>query len=645
MSDLQIIQATLARAARRRRIERGLRGLFVGALVGGAICLITVGIFKLWEIPRASFVWAGAAAAASVLIGFIVGFWPKPSLAETARWVDVKQNLKERLSTALEFSDERETSRWEQLVLTDAASHIQEVDPRKLVPFSFTKAARWAVAILVFAVALGFVPAYRSKASIQKQTDAKVIKEAGKQVAELTKRELTQRPPALESTQKSLEAVSELGERLEKMSLTRSEALKDLANATEKLKDELKQIAKDPALKKMEQAARSPSGRNNDSAAGLQKQMEAMQKQLASQAQNPEALEKLQKDVEKLQESAKSLANKSGENADAEKQKLSAALSALSQEAAQAGVQLPQLDEAIAALASNNTDRFMKDIEAALNDIEKLRDMKKKLEAMQAQAQKMGKDLAEQLKNGQPEAAADTLEKLAKQLQAANLSPEQMQKILEEVSKALPEAAEYGKVSELLKQAAQQMKSGDKPNASQSLADAAKELKDLMQQMNDASAMMAALENLDQASMCIGQGKGWGQCKKPGKGKGGEPGEGVGTWGEEGGEWVENFGEGTPYMDRSAFDKRDQEGREQSDRAQNDLTGKLQPTKVKGQFSPGGPMPSITLKGVSIKGTSKVAYEEAAAAAQSDAQSALSQEKVPRAYQGAVKDYFDDLKK
>ena len=53
----------------------------------------------------------------------------------------------------------------------------------------------------------------------------------------------------------------------------------------------------------------------------------------------------------------------------------------------------------------------------------------------------------------------------------------------------------------------------------------------------------------------------------------------------------------------------------------------------------------ITLKGVSIKGTSTVAYEEAATAAQADAQSALSQEKVPRAYQGAVKDYFDDLKK
>lgn len=648
MSELQIIQETLARAARRRRVERGLRGLFVGTFIGSLLCLITVGIYKVRDIPQLAFTWAIASAAASALAGFLIGFWHKPSLAETARWVDMKQNLKERLSTAIEFSGERETSRWEQLVLADAASHVKEVDPRKLVPFSFTKAARWAVLVLVLAVGLGFVPEYRSKASIQKQTDAKVIKEAGKQVAELTKRELVQRPPALDQTKKSLEAVSELGERLEKMSLTRSDALKDLANMTDKLKDELKDFAKDPALKKMEQAARSPSGRNAETAAGLQKQMDAMQKQLASQASNPEALEKLQKDVEKVQEAAKALASKSGENADAEKQKLSAALSALSQEAAQAGVQLPQLDEAIAALAANNTDRFMKDIEAALNDLDKLRDMKQKLEAMQAQAEKLGKDLAEQLKNGQAEAAADTLEKLAKQLQAASLTPEQLKKILDEVAKALPSAAEYGKVSDLLKQAAQQMKSGDKPNASQSLADAAKELKDLMQQMNDASAMMAALDNLDKASMCIGQGQGWGQCKgtKPGYNPfGKEPGNGVGTWGEEGGEWVENYGEGTPYVDRSALNDRDQFGKSPSDRAQNDLTDKLQPTKVKGQFSPGGPMPSITLKGVSIKGTSKVAYEEAAAAAQSDAQSALSQEKVPRAYQGAVKDYFDDLKK
>lgn len=645
MSEFQIIHEALERASQRRRVARGLRGLCTGLLVGSLLWLLILGLLKITPLPSQILFWSGLIALICPLSGFGLGFWRKHSLTETARWVDVKQNLRERMSTALEVAENQPPGTWRDLVLHDAASHAQEIEPKKLVPFSLTKAARWAAVVLVFAAGLGFVPEYRSKAYVQKKEDEKVIKEAGKQVAELTKRELTQRPPALEQTKKSLEAVSELGERLEKMSLTRSEALKDLASASEKLKDELKQISKDPALKKMEQAARSPSGRNAETAAGLQKQMDAMQKQLESKAKNPEALDQLQKEMEKVQEAAKALASKSGQEAADAQQKLSAALSSMSQQASQAGVDLPQIDEAIAALASANTDRFMKEIEAALKDLDKLRDMKQKLDAMQAQAEKLGKDLAEQLKNGQAEAAADTLEKLAEKLKAANLSPEDLNKVLDEVSKALPESKEYGKVSDLLKQAAQQMKNGDKPNASQSLADAAKELKDLMQQMNDAASMMAALENLEQASMCVGQGKGWGQCKKPGKGNGGKPGSGVGTWGDEDGEWEENHGDGTPYVDRSALNNRDQAGRGNTDRDPSDLTDRLSPTKVKGQISPGGQMPSITLKGLSIKGTSKVAYEEAAATAQSDAQAALSQDKVPRAYQGAVKDYFDDFKK
>jgi hypothetical protein len=55
-------------------------------------------------------------------------------------------------------------------------------------------------------------------------------------------------------------------------------------------------------------------------------------------------------------------------------------------------------------------------------------------------------------------------------------------------------------------------------------------------------------------------------------------------------------------------------------------------------------MPSIRLKGVSIKGTSQIQFQEAAAAAQEDAASAVNQDKVPRSYQGSVKHYFDDLK-
>jgi hypothetical protein len=374
----------------------------------------------------------------------------------------------------------------------------------------------------------------------------------------------------------------------------------------------------------------------------LQKQIDSLQKQMGTPTGNPDALDKFQKQLAQLQQAARGLADKNSAG-DAERQKLSQALSELSKQMQAMGLQLPQLDDAINALAANQTDLFLKDLQEATTDLEKMKEMAKSLQQMQQQMEKLGKDLAEQLKNGQPEIAQQTLQKMITQLNSANLTPEQLKKILEDVSKAVDPAGNYGKVAEHLKEATGKMKGDDKSGAAQSLAAAAKELEDLMQQLGDAQELAATLDALNQASMCIGSGKCWGMCKGPPKaGHGGKPGRGVGTWAEENAEWD---GESTAGWDNSGLERPDMAGRGQTDRGDGQLSDALKPTKVKGQFAQGGPMPSITLKGVSIKGQSKVDYEEAAAAAQSDAQSALSQEKVPRAYQGAVKDYFDDLKK
>jgi hypothetical protein len=577
-------------------------------------------------------------------IGMLIGGWRRPQLQEVARWVDVRQHLKERMSTALEVASGTETGKWRDLVVNDAAQHAKEIDPRKLVPFHLPRASRWALVVLALGAGLGFVPEYRSKSYQQKKAEQQNIKETGRQLAELTKRNLEHRPPTLETTQKSMESVKELGDQMTKMALTRSDALKDLANVAEKLKDELKEMAKDPGLKKMEQAARSSTGNDAQTAEGLQKQIDSLQKQLGTPTGNPDAMDKLQKDLEKLQQAAKGMAEQNSPANDAERQKLSESLSALSKQAQQMGLQLPQLDEAISALAANQPGMVLRDLEAATTDLQKMRDMAKSLQQLQQQMDKMGKDLAEQLKNGQPEIAQKTLQKMIDQLKTANLSPEQLQKMTAEVSKAVDPAGNYGKVAEHLQKAAQKMQSGDKAGGSQSLADASKELEKLMQQMGDAESLSAELDALNQASMCVSSGQCWGQCNgnKSGTKPGGKPGKGVGTWADDNAEWN---GEWNDHWDNSGVVRPDQDPRGHTDRGQGDLSDALKPTKVKGQFSPGGQMPSITLKGVSIKGQSKVAYEEAAAAAQSDAQSALSQEKVPRAYQGAVKDYFDDMKK
>jgi predicted nucleic acid-binding Zn-ribbon protein len=645
MSELQIIEAALGQAARRRRWARALRGLWRGVLVGAALALVVIGAWHLLPLPLWMVTAAALAPVLCALVGMIIGGWHRTPLSEVARWVDGRQHLQERLGTALEVAGEENAGTWRDLVLTDAAEHAKGLDLRRLVPFSLPRATRWALVLLALGAGLGFVPEYRSKSYLQKKADARNIKEVGKRLADLTRRSLAQRPPVLEPTQKALESVTELGDQLTKKTLTRSEALKDLANVAEKLKDELKEMGKDPALRRMEQAARASTGNDSQSAAGLQKQIEALQKQMGTPNGNPEALDKLKKELEKLQEAAKGLASKNTPGSEAERQKLSESLSALSKQMQDMGMQMPQLDEAIKALEANQTDLVLKDLEASLTDLEKLRDMAKSLQQLQQQAQKLGKDLAEQLKNGQPEAAQATLQKMVSQLKSANLSSNDLQKLLNEVSKAVDPASNYGKVAEHLKNASKQMQAGNQPGGAQALAAAAKELESLSQQMGDAQALAATLDSLNQASMCIGSCQGWGMrtVNKPGYNPyGRHPGGGVGTWGDPDGKWD---GQWSDHWDNSGFDRPDQDPRGHSDRGEGELSDALKPTKVKGQFKPGGQMPSITLKGVSIKGQSKVAYEEAATAAQSDAQSALSQEKVPRAYQGAVRDYFDDLKK
>jgi uncharacterized protein with von Willebrand factor type A (vWA) domain len=645
MSELQVIQVALQQAARRRRWARALRGLWVGLLVGAVLLLVVVGLWHLLPLPN----WAVNAAVFApfplALGGLLIGGWRRTPLPETARWVDGHEHLKERLSTALEVADEPELGRWRELVLTDAATHAQGLDVRRLVPFRLPRVARWALVVLAVGAGLGFVPEYRSKSFLQKKADTQNIKEVGRQLADLTRRSLTNRPPVLEPTQKALDNVTELGDLLAKKNLTRSDALKDLASMAEKLKDELKEMGKDPALRRTEQAMRASTGSDAQSAAGLQKQIDSLQKQLGTPTGNPDALDKLKKDLEKLKEAAKGMASKSTPSSEADRQKLSESLSALSKQMQDMGVQLPQVDDAIKALEANQTDLVLKDLEASLTDLEKVRDMAKSLQQLQQQAEKLGKDLAEQLKNGQPELAQSTLQKMISQLQSANLPPEQLQKILAEVNKAIAPAGNYGKVAEHLQNAGKQLDAGNKAAGANALAAAAKELENLTQQVGDAQALAATLDNLNQAAMCIGSGQGWGNRtgNRPGYNpKGGGPGGGVGTWGDPNAQWD---GQWSDHWDNSGANRPDQDAMGHTDRGEGELSDALKPTKVKGQFKPGGQMPSISLNGVSIKGQSKVAYEESATAAQSDAQSALSQDKVPRAYQGAVRDYFDDIKK
>jgi len=643
MPEIETIQSALRRTARRLRWLRGWEGFWRGAVVGASAYLTALALFKVLPVPHAVVLWSGLAALLAAVVGFLVGFRRPTSEIEAARWLDEREGLQQRLATALEVSGRELPDTWKTLVVTDAAAIAQGVQPERLLPVRLPRLSRVLVSVLVVIVALGFVPEYRSKAHVQQQADAAVIQEVGRQLTTLTRRSLEQRPPAAEPVRKRQEEVQELGQRLTQAKLTRDDALKDLAKTTEQLRQQASELSRNPALRRMEKAARTPGGQSPPSQASLQKQLDALQKQLGDKSVSPEAADQLRQQMDQLKEAAKGLADNSGGNPEALQQKLASMASDLARKAEAMGMPLPDLDDAVAALQSSQIDQFLKDLESADRDLEKLADLARQMAQLQQQAQKLGKDLAEQLKNGQGEAAVDSLRRMQELLKQPGLTSEQLQQLQDEVTKAIQPADQYGKVGEHLKKALSQSKSGQKQDAQQSLAAAQKELEDLMKQMGDMEGLMASLANLQKAQMCIGNCQGWGK----GAGRvgfnpnGTKGGKGFGTWAQDNPWALPN--EIQDLWDNSGINRPDMASKGQTERDAT-VDGGLAPTKIKGQMQPGGPMPSITLKGLSIKGESKVAYTEAVTAAQSEAQAALTQEQVPKAYRNSVRDYFDDLK-
>ena len=145
MSELQIIEVALQKAARRRRWARALRGLWRGLLAGALLSLVVIGLWHLLPLPLWTLTLAALVPLLCALGGMIVGGWRKPALPEVARWVDGRQHLQERLSTALEVATTADAGAWRELVVTDAAEHAKGLDPRRLVPFHLPKATRWVL--------------------------------------------------------------------------------------------------------------------------------------------------------------------------------------------------------------------------------------------------------------------------------------------------------------------------------------------------------------------------------------------------------------------------------------------------------------------------------------------------------------------
>ena len=643
MSDLEIIRATVERVARRRRWQRGWTGLWRGVLVGGCVWLGAVALYKVLPLPASTLLGAAGLAGLALVAGFVRGMARRESHLASARWVDQSQHLEERLSTAWELAEEDRVGEWRDLLLADAARRVRDFKPEAALPYGLPKWAGWIVLVLALGAGIGFAPEYRSARYLEQRAVADATKEAGRQLSELTARQLERQPPALEGTRELLQAVEELGVRLGKVDLNRDQALRDLANIAEQLRAELGGMGRRPELRRLDAGNRGGGG-SSEVSEDLRRQAEALQEQLGRQSPEADAAEKLEADLAALRQAAANLPTGDSAAATAARAQMSEMMAQLVRQAEELGVELPSLDAAMQALRAGRMDQVLQQLQFAAIDLEQLAKMSRSLEQLQAQLADLGKDLAEQLEKGQGWPARNTLRQMQEALRRGELSQAEMSRILDEVRRAVAPGNEYGRAGEFLAAAARGLGEGKQAEAADQLSAAAEELRRLMDQLEDGTTLMAALGNLQTAQMCIGNGQGWALCRSqtPGVKPGGLPGSGVGTWADEGTRL--DGVEPTELWDNTGVERPDRAARGETDRGAGEPSSALAPTQVRGQIGPGGAMPAVTLRGLSVRGQSRVEYREAVTAAQADAQSALSQERVPRAYRGAVRQYFDDLK-
>ena len=624
MREKQVIDAKIAAAARRRKLQWGWQNMWLGLLIGVCLWLASLSVYKLAPVPQTTLLWAGVIGLALPLAGLLFGLAKRFAGSDTARWLDLEIGLKERLSTAVEMSDiSAKNSVWSALVISDAAKAAGKIEPGKLLPLRLPKVCHWTLLVLAACAGLGFVPEHRSQAHLDQQRDSAIIEDVGQNLTELTKLQVQLSPPQLEPTEDALESVQELGREFKRGKLVRDEALAKLSSLAERLRDQSSKLGH----------ARTPNK--------MQRQLDELKKSLGDAKEAKlEQFDALKSKMDDVKDAAAGLPDPSSPEGQQARLELAQSMADLARMAEQMGLEMPNIDEALQALESSDIDQFLKNMDFAGEDLQKMEDLAKAMQNLQMQMAEHGKTLGEQLENGQVPAAIESLQKMMGQLATAQLTPEQLEKMIQELQEALGPAEDYGECSKCLSDAKGKAKAGDKAGASLSLAEAAEELKKVLQR--DLENMMAALQNLERAQLAVGNCQSFGSCQKPGVGPSSKPGGGVTAWGDD--SYHLTPVDLAQQWDNSGFSRPGMDARGNTDRGPGKVPDDMVSTRIKGKINPKGSMPSFTLRGMSIKGSSKVQFQEAVTAAQSDARNALNQDKVPRAYRDSVRDYFDDLK-
>ena len=207
------IQSFLVPVQRRQRFSRGLRwsatAITLSALTG------IVWSVANWFQPEISLSWLIPTLATIALVPIMLALvWPV-KLHTAARLIDVNCKLKDRATTALQFSGLTHRTDIQELQLADALLHLSKVDPRVARPIVAPKSVIWSSMACAGLIACCMLPRTQSLAAVSTEP-LQVVSEQALVLEETMVEELEtlmkeEKSPELE------QLVEELKEMLEEM--------------------------------------------------------------------------------------------------------------------------------------------------------------------------------------------------------------------------------------------------------------------------------------------------------------------------------------------------------------------------------------------------------------------------------------------
>ena len=579
------LSATLQAATRRIRFLLALRYVSRGLCWSSLACLLAVGMSKLhlvFETPAPLVLFS--VIGISMLGGLAAAFARRLTPLAVAKSTDRRTDLKDRLSSALEFQltgmDPSAPFYGEQLA--DTTRSLQGVDLKAAYPSRLPKELLVGAFLALTLFGLYFLPSLPIFWTKDKKNEIAEVKTHGIEIIKLAEdKQKTADQMKLPETKKAAAEAKKLGEAMKKGKLTKKESLVSLQKLLKKMEETQKAGAEKEA-EKMKQAS-----------AELKRSLDKMQKEMAQQQKEKEkeAAAKAQKpsDPRSIQ--------KPGDSAKAEMPKPSNAMK--------------KAQEAMKQMADALANQDHQQMQAAM---EKMADQMKSGQMSKEEMQKMQQalqQLAKNLKDTNQQQAGEKMQQMAQQMQQmSSMSAENM-----------------AKMAAMMQQIGQQMGKGGQGQAMMDMG----EMEKLAQALKDGKITMP------------GAGKPGFGGNGPGKGFGGQ-GHATNPMKDPDKTTPRLIATGKQQLNKGVGKSGSAQDLTKYLSAKTSAPKHLPNGKIAGSRTENGQEMQLNMTGDPDPAHSNTPYYQVYQSSKKQAESTLDKENIPATYKEQVKKYFENIR-